>query len=425
MRFWARSVLALAVAVVAVWVGARALAARQYRAAIDRAKEEIAAGLYNTARKRLIELASNHDGNGEVDYQLGICELYRGRPDEARAAWERVPEGGPFGTQAIVQRAMLAMNSGQFTRAEEILQAALSQQPGADSPVVLRALQLLLHLEGRTEDVRRAILESWVYSETPAEVVKQLSRLDSAPLPLELTRRALEKAAEDDDRVWLARANLAIRTGQFDRAAEWLDACLRRRPEDPAVWRARLELARATGDLSGVWRALDHLPSAGNSPADVSRLRVWMAASLGNLPAERAALAVLIGHEPGDIAALDRLAELVGQTGDAAEFNRLRQKKAEMVAARERYRTLLRGDTIGDPAELARLAETLGRPIEARGWALIRDRKVGQRGPSRPVLVFDGNHSRPDARRGLRRPPPRRSPAPGHRPLRSGAPIRR
>ncbi len=390
MRIWHASVLAVVVAVVAVWVGVRAVSARQFRKALDQVKQEIASGRYNTARKRLIELAANRDHNGEVDYQLGICEFYRGHPDEARAAWERVPIAGPFGTQAAVQCAMLAMNSGQFTRSEELFQTILDRKPGPDLPVVLRGLQLLYHLEGRTEDVRRAILESWEYSDAPAKVVKQLSRLDSAPVPIELTRRALEKANENDDRVWLARANVAIRTGQLERVAEWLDACSRRRPEDAAVWRARLDLARATGDLSGVWRALDHISSRESVPAEVSRLRAWLAACLGNVLVERAALSTLIEVEPGDIAALNRLSELAGQAGDVAELSRLRQKKAAMMAAHERYRTLLKGDTIGDPAELAHLAETLGRRIEARGWSLIRDRKAGRPGPLRPALVSGG-----------------------------------
>ncbi|MGP0067533.1 MAG: FG-GAP-like repeat-containing protein [Isosphaeraceae bacterium] len=420
MRFRLASVLVLLVAGVSAWVGVRMLAAREFRKAIDQAKQEIAAGRYNTARKRLIELAGSRDDNGEVDYQLGICEWYRGRPDDAAAAWERVPERGPFGTQAAIQRAMLAMNSGRFTRSEEILQAVLDRCPGPDRPAVLRGLQLLYHLEGRAEDVRRAILKSWEYSDTPAEVVKQLSRLGSAPVPVELTRRTLEKADENDDRVWLARANLAIRSGQLERVPEWLDACARRRPEDPAVWRARLDLARAANDLDAAWRALDHLPAGGIPEAEVSRLRAWLAASLGDVPAERATFSALVEREPGNIAALDRLAEIAGQAGDLEERARLREKKAAMVTAHERYRVLLRGDTIGDPAELAQLAGTLGREIEARGWALVRDRKAGPPGPSRPPLVLDGPVSQTkmlaelcaDLRRDISRRPAKRPSSP-------------
>jgi hypothetical protein len=66
----------------------------------------------------------------------------------------------------------------------------------------------------------------------------------------ELVRDFLERArgqAPDDDRIWLGKANLAIRQGFFDEAARWLDACLRRRPEDVPVRWARLDWAMATG----------------------------------------------------------------------------------------------------------------------------------------------------------------------------------
>ncbi len=388
-RLWLTSILVLGAMAMglAAWGVTRVLAAREFRSTLNQVKREIAAGQYGAARARLIWLSPSRDGSGEVDYQLGICELNRGRFDEARAAWERVPPEGSFGARAALERAMLAMSSGQLTRAEEILTAARRPATGADAPTLLRGLQLVYHIEGRIDEVRRAIVESWADSESPAEVVKQLARLDEAPLPLEMIRRVLEKGAQDDDRVWLARANLAIRTGQFERAAEWLAECVRRRPGDAATWRARLELAQATGDLDGAWRALEHFSALVGSPTEWLHLRAWLASHAGNSAAERAALSGLVELEPGDTAALDRLAALASADQGDQEVSRLRRQKAQMLAAQARYRALLRGDSIGDPAELARLAETLGRRIEANGWALIRDRKADQPGPSRPVLA--------------------------------------
>jgi enediyne biosynthesis protein E4 len=54
---------------------------------------------------------------------------------------------------------------------------------------------------------------------------------------------------------------------------------------------------------------------------------------------------------------------------------------AKMTAVKERYRSLLRGESTDDPAELASLAESLGRTTEARGWAMIRDHKTQPRQP--------------------------------------------
>src|SRR5262249_60715830 len=46
--------------------------------------------------------------------------------------------------------------------------------------------------------------------------------------------------APHDDRVWLGLARLATLCGRLDEARQRLDACLRRRPDDPTVWWADL-----------------------------------------------------------------------------------------------------------------------------------------------------------------------------------------
>jgi enediyne biosynthesis protein E4 len=390
--------LILGVVAVVAWAGLRARAARQLREALDQANHEISAKQYGRAHKRLTALGRIPDTTGEVDYQLGICEYYRGHLDLAGAAWKRVPLEGPFAARATLQSAMLAVSTGHFTRAEEMFEAGLRRWRGSEKAALLRGWQLLLHVEGRTEDVRQAIVASWPETDSPAEVVKQLSRIDTAALALEMIRNTLEKGANDDDRVWLGRANLAIRTGQFDSAAKWLDACSKRRPDDRVILRAQLELARASNDIAGAWRALERLPGDELSPTEVLRLRVWLASLTGDLKVERAALFPLVEREPGDTVALDRLATLASLDHDSEEVVRLRSKKSEMLAARLRYKALLHGDSIGDPAELARVAETLGRRIEARGWALIRDGKVGAPGPARPALVPPEDAAGPQGR---------------------------
>ena len=68
------------------------------------------------------------------------------------------------------------------------------------------------------------------------------------PLPIDRIQAALDRAIEkapQDDRVWLGRGYLALRDGRLAEAQSWLDACRRRRPDDPVVWRARLEWAIA------------------------------------------------------------------------------------------------------------------------------------------------------------------------------------
>jgi tetratricopeptide (TPR) repeat protein len=416
-RLWLGSLVILGALLVAAWEGKRALLARELRATLGEAKKEISAGHYGRARKRLTEINRAGDDSGEVDYNLGICELYLGHAAQALEAWQRVPASGPFGHRAALQRAMLAMSLGQLSQSEEIFRKALEGDAGGDTPELLHGLQLLYHIEGRIDDVRAAIIDSWTWSDKPAEVIKQLFRLDVAPLPLETTRRSVEKGLSDD-RVWLAQANLAIRTGQLEKAGEWLASCLKKRPTDPVIWRAILELARASGDTAEAWRAMEQLPADALLASEILRLRAWIAGISGDRVAERAELETLIAVEPSDISALDRLAALAGDTtpkddarsrvaeppgeprSDQARpergrpvdlqgdfVARLRAQKSAMMEAIERYRSLLHGDSIGDPGELAKLAKLLGRRIEANGWSLIRDHKVGAPGASRPALV--------------------------------------
>lgn len=368
----------------AAWGGWRWWESRRLREELDRARDEIKAGRYNTARERLVALPKSYGGGDEVEYQLGICELYRGQRGAAIAAWERIPPGSDYAGLAAMQRGMLAMDSGHFARAEEILQDAIrriDRTPGKDTERIYQALEFLYQIEGRKADARKLILASWPFAASPAAVLKQLYRLDTSPTPEAMIQGVLAKADNEDDRVWLARANLALRAGRLDEAARWLGRCVERRPDDPAVLRARLELARANGDLDSVWRAMDRLPADSLAGNEIHRLRAWLAARLGNRAAERSALSDVLRLEPGDTRTLDRLAAIAGEAGDLAEVARLRARTAEMTAVKERYRILLRGESVEDPAELGRLAEALGRPDEARGWSMIRDRKAPGGGP--------------------------------------------
>src|SRR5262249_26478723 len=118
----------------------------------------------------------------------------------------------------------------------------------------------ILVQEGRAEEARGLIESRWQHLDTKGEGASEqavnLARLHMElrwnPPAVDAVRSYLDRAgglASDDDRIWLGRANLAIRTGSFDEAAQWLDACLRRRPHDQAVWRARLDWAMGSGRL--------------------------------------------------------------------------------------------------------------------------------------------------------------------------------
>ncbi len=110
----------------------------------------------------------------------------------------------------------------------------------------------LFYWEGRLDEIRRLRQEAWNTSSDKAGDLRSLWLIDSSVLTMEQVRASVEQAAAkapDDDRVWLARAHLALLSGQFAEAARWLDSCRKRRPEDPVVWRAWLRWARAADSI--------------------------------------------------------------------------------------------------------------------------------------------------------------------------------
>ena len=113
------------------------------------------------------------------------------------------------------------------------------------------AIRILLlptfSVQGRLHDAQRLAIERWEHlretGEETSELAINLARLHfelkSKPYPLDAARAQLEQLRAwhcDDDRVWLGRANLAIRTANNKEAEHWLDACLRSRPNDTSVW---------------------------------------------------------------------------------------------------------------------------------------------------------------------------------------------
>jgi hypothetical protein len=125
--------------------------------------------------------------------------------------------------------------------------------------------------------------------------------------------------------------------------------------------------------------ALPHLSADEDSPARIHELRAWIAARRGDAEAERRALEHAVAMEPGDVIAIERLAELAAREGRAEDGARLRRRKAELDQAFHRYRTEFRlDDALRTTRELARIAETLGRRFEALGfWTLVREQAPG------------------------------------------------
>src|SRR5262249_33061464 len=159
---------------------------------------------------------------------------------------------------------------GRLAEAEQVIREALDD-PRIDGSRLAIALGPMYCQQGRLEEILRLIAARWEdldrkgegASESAIELVRVHIELRRTPIPVEVIRSDLDPAARlnpQDDRIWLGRANLAVRVGSYDEAARWLDACLKRRPADVPVWRARLDWAVATDRVAEAREAMAHLP---------------------------------------------------------------------------------------------------------------------------------------------------------------------
>jgi len=354
----------------------------RHRAALMEIREHVLAGRHATAARSLAELLAWEPSSDEAIYLFGVCENARGRPAAAEAAWARIRPGSAFAAPAMQARATLLVNQGRLADAEKLIDQAL-KDTRVDGFDLRQFLAPLYRIEGRIEDALRLIEANWVLlnrsgrggSRQAIELLGLHVAQSTETASAESVRAFLERIggqASDDDRIWLGKANLAIRQGSFDQAARWLDDCLRRRPEDLPVWRARLEWAMATGRSAEAREALEHLPADRETPAQVHRLTAWFAARRGDAESERQALERLIAADPGDGAALDRLAELALRDGLAPRAAELRRKKIALDSLRSRYKELFRCiQPVRNAMEMSRIAEQLGRFFESRAFATL------------------------------------------------------
>jgi thioredoxin-like negative regulator of GroEL len=356
---------------------------RRDKGAMLEIEDQMAKGRYSAACRNLETLlARKADASGELRYLLGWSELARGHIEASEKAWASVVPGTEFSERAILGRMRLLQEGGRLARAERLVTEAARDQRNNRTSLMVGLVPILIDL-GRQDEATELIEERWADLNArgrgtldPAiKLLLQHVELTTGVTAIDELRTFLDEAAKlapDDDRVWLGRANLAIRTDDMKDAERWLDQCETKRPDDRAVWRARLKWAMATDRFDVAQRAIAHLPDVASRSADRHRINAWLAGHCGNFVKERSELELLIAADPGDLAALDRLIDLHkkgGQTVLAAEVYRKRTSMRELLV---RYVKLHgRKQPIRDAEELARIAEQLGRGFEARGFLTI------------------------------------------------------
>jgi enediyne biosynthesis protein E4 len=335
------------------------------------AQREVHSGKFTTALPRLARLAARWPGDGEIQYDLGICELALGRLDRAEAAWARVPTHSPQAARAAMMRARQALKIHRLSVAEPLLPVALEDR-GDFGKEARESLVHIYKLEGRFDEARHLVRGGWRHYD-PVGTIQEHYRLGTSnPIPIEKVQAILEtaaRAAPDDDRIWLGWATLARRRGRFEEARGWLGRCLERRPTDPAVWRVRLDWARAAENEAEVRRALAHLPSDRVPPVELLSLRAWFARRAGDSERERRALEELVECDAGALDAIERLAELLLRTGPQEKAKELRARKGALEWTLNWYQAnMFPANRLEHVTELARAAEAIGRRFEAHCW---------------------------------------------------------
>jgi tetratricopeptide (TPR) repeat protein len=356
--------------------------ARAYRHALDQARGEFRGGRFGHAIKRLEDVLRSSPEADEANLLLGNCEKSRGRPGEAWAAWSRVSPRSPVFPQSVRARVDLAVESGRFADAEKVFDEAIAH-PVAQFLAPPHSLLMAMCQQGRIDDAERVLEAAWdrleKAHEGASERAIQLVRLHTfirvMPIPVDALRDLIDRAgrlAPDDDRVWLARANLAISERRFDDADRTIVLCLERRPADPAAWRVRLRLDMVRNDLVAARKAIPHIDVEKMKPARVYAIAAWFAARAGDTPAERVALEQLVASDPTNVAAVRRLADLAIHDHKPEYAGRLRDQAAEAQRALERFMHLdERNQPIRDAAELARLAVQLGQFFEGMAYLTL------------------------------------------------------
>jgi enediyne biosynthesis protein E4 len=380
-RRWAGVVVLVAVGG-AAYGGCRLSNAWRYRTALAEIREHIQAGRHAIAARNLGEVLKRDPGSDEALYLLGLCEKARGRSDAASEVWGRVPPTSRFAPSALTGRAAILVDRGRFSEAEKLLTAALTDRR-IEGFELRRFLAPLFWQQGRVAEARRLVEANWEVlnqagrggSDQAIELVRLHIALGVGRASAESVREFLDRAEllnPGDQRITLGRANLDLRHGAFAEAARRIEACLRNEPADVPTWRARLECALATREVADARKALDRLPAADWSAADLLRLGAWFDARRGDVATERVALEKLTETDPGDGAALDRLAELAVRDGQTQHAAALRERKAALDQQKARYQELLlRDQPVRDAATMAALAEQLGHWFEAKVFASV------------------------------------------------------
>jgi enediyne biosynthesis protein E4 len=365
-----------------LWAALAWSSALTYRKAMSDARLQMSAGRFAIAARNLVNVLDRYPSSDEAAYLLGVCEQQRGDIRKAAAAWARIEPGSPSSELALTAHALALFNKGQLRSIEELVDQ-VCRDTRNETTGVRTLLIPSFRQTGRVDDAKRLVEDRWQHLAETGQGAKELAirmvrmhiELTDKPPAIESLRAFNDHAsrqAPDDDRVWLSRAELAIRAGNYDEANRWIEACLKIRPNDVPAWQTRFKWAMAANRVDEVREALKHLPASVTSQAQLHRIAAWLGSRQGDFAVERDELERLIAVDPADLPSLTRLVELAEKEGQASRAAELLQRKTEVIRLESRYAKLHdRQQPVRHAVEMAQLAEKLGRTFEARAFLTL------------------------------------------------------
>ena len=330
-RLWRR--LGFAVVLMALgWILFARLKAWNNQGELRLAQQEIARGELASAHRRLAALAARPGSlSGAANYWLGVTESLAGRPQAALEAFGQVPKGFAFGPVGAYHEARANLAQGKLLAAEQRLEQVLARG-GSGVDQIRDLLGQIYQIEVRSDDVSALLGAALADAKDPIHILKKLNNHELDRLPYSGLQAALEKASQlapEDSRVWLGKGRLAIESGRWEEAREWLERC-KRGPADAPVWKAWIELACATGQAD---KALEAARQLGPERLDIGarlELRAWFDKHRGDTRAESFSLGQWLRFEPTATQALERLAELAQEAGRSDQVAELRRRKSDV-----------------------------------------------------------------------------------------------
>ena len=340
-------------------------------------------------RDALSALATRHwvawSENDETKYLKGLCEFSTGRPGDALGTWSLITPGTSFAADATLKAGEWLETQGELDLAEQTYRQAITPA-GARSNEVRHALLQLLWQEGRLDEVRPLVRQNWQQqtrslgpdaSQTIANLRAHLS-VDLEVFPVDHVRQKLSAAAAknpQDIGVLIGLANIMTRSGQTPSANVIMQTLHQTKSDDPRVAHALFLYEMQQNHPERILSLLSKIKMNEMEPAALVQLASLLAARAGRLELQMQLLQNHLKTSPGDIRALEELAEALIQKGDKKAAAELRQKRAELDMARRTYGNLVASDFKANAEQMAELAARQGRWFEAIGFASIAARQ--------------------------------------------------